>query len=60
LHPNNNIVTTKSNILQGEDYASNIYKSEGESPIIIRPRIVLMLNTGKTIEHILKKQFKTI
>ena len=53
--PNRYIVAAKSNTLLGEDYVSNIYRSEGESPIIVLPRIVLMLNTGKTIEPILKR-----
>lgn len=53
--PNRYIVAAKSNTLLGEDYVSNIYRSEGESPIIVLPRIVLMLNTGKTIEPVLKR-----
>lgn len=53
--PNRYIVAAKSNTLLGEDYVSNIYRSEGESPIIVLPRIVLMLNTSKTIEPILKR-----
>lgn len=53
--PNRYIVAAKSNTLLGEDYVSNIYRSEGESPIIVLPRIVLMLNTGKRIEPILKR-----
>lgn len=53
--PNRYIVAAKSNTLLGEDYVSNIYRTEGGSPIIVLPRIVLMLNTGKTIEPVLKR-----
>lgn len=55
MTPNEYIVRAKGNIESDQDYVSNIYKSEGSGPIIVLPRIVLVLNKGKTIAPILNK-----
>ena len=55
MTPNQYIVRAKGNIESDQDYVSNIYKSEGSEPIIVLPRIVLVLNKGKTIAPILNK-----
>lgn len=55
MAPNQYIVRAKGNIESDQDYISNIYKSEGSEPIIVLPRIVLVLNEGKTITPILRK-----
>ena len=53
--PNQYIVRAKGKIETDQDYISNIYKSEGNEPIIVLPRIVLVLNEGRTITPILRR-----
>lgn len=54
--PDQYIIKAKgSNIQSPKDYVSNIYKTEENGAIIVLPRIVLVLNEGKTIAPILKK-----
>ena len=55
MAPNQYIVRAKGKIGTDQDYISNIYKSEGSEPIIVLPRIVLVLNEGRTITPILRR-----
>ena len=55
MAPNQYIVRAKGKIETDQDYISNIYKSEGSEPVIVLPRIVLVLNEGRTITPILRR-----
>jgi Subtilisin-like serine proteases len=55
MAPNQYIVRAKGKIETDQDYISNIYKSEGSEPVIVLPRIVLVLNEGRAITPILRR-----
>jgi len=55
MAPNQYIVRAKGKIETDQGHISNIYKSEGNEPIIVLPRIVLVLNEGRTITPILRR-----